>query len=61
MFELLAIFIGILVLLYDRRKKPKTTKRVDSFSESSTSERSFSEASHSDDSGVVNITITSRQ
>ena len=58
MFELIAILFIFLVLLYDRWKTPKTTKRVDSFSECSCSEWSHSDISCSSDSGVVNITIT---
>ena len=56
---ILAALIMFLVYLVDRRKKSKTSKRVDSFSECS--EWSFSDISCSSDSGVVNITITSRQ
>ena len=57
----LAFTIMFLAYLSDRRKKPKINKQVNSFSECSYSEWSFSDISCSEDSGVVNITITSRR
>ena len=59
---LLAFVIVSIIAWYDlRKKRSKTTKQVNSFSKCSTSEWSYSDISCSDDSGVINITITSRQ
>ena len=58
---ILTALVMFLVFLYDRRKRPKTNKQVNSFSECSCTEWSFSDISCSSDSGVVNITITSRR
>ena len=71
---LVSLFVFVVTIgrvIYIAWRELTTFYTADSFSKSSTSERSFSEASHSEwsfsemscssDSGVVNITITSRR
>ena len=53
--------IFFLIYILEPKKKSQATKQVNSFSKNSCSEWSHSDISCSSDSGVVNITITSRR